>query len=163
MEADQFYAASLEVAREQTAELRRIRVAIEQLSAAADETWAQGNRTAPAQLALAAAEATNGSKPSSNGHKPAATPQPRTDPFGHELPRGVSWDASGEVWQVDVTLPGRPRRRVRVPAGRFVGHPALGLAEACRVRAVLQGIDTKVHLAAMHPDTARDVASATAP
>lgn len=164
MDAEQFYAASLEVQRAQLAAFERLQTAVEDLTAALHQPITPVY-TAPAQLELAATH--------SNGHAPAAARtepvafRSRRDTFGQELPRGISWDARGNVWQVDATMPGRARRRVRVPLARFegIGHDnphARGLAEACHVRSVLLGIDTKQHLAALHPDTARDVAEAMA-
>lgn len=162
---EQFQAASMMVLRQIREDLAALRAFVEAGGFNAPTHVINGQA---AQLELAGAGGSsngNGHGPGGKTPPPAPTPEhkARTDPFGHELPRGVSWDASGEVWQVDVTLPGRPRRRVRVPADRFHGRPALGLAEACRVRQVLQGLETKANLAAMHPDTARDVAAATAP
>jgi len=90
-----------------------------------------------------------------SGHPPRRA---RLGPAGDELPRGISWDASGSVYQVDATLPGRPRRRVRVPLARFSGQHEGALAEARRVLWVLRDLGAKAHLAAMHADTARDVA-----
>lgn len=160
--AEQFYAASLEVAREHLEETRRLREAVKALTAALQRplTPVYG---APAQLELVG---------SANGHAPAppATTKPeafvfrsRLDAFGQELPRGISWDPSGEVWQVDVTAAGRRRRRVRIPADRFPGRPELGLEEARLVHKVLQGGQgTRHHAQALHQDTARDVTAALA-
>lgn len=160
---EQFAAAAIEAARIQIDELRRIREAVDEIAQHMRDVRTDA-RPPASQLALAGAEVeagvqyTNGNS-NSNGHPPRRA---RLGPAGDELPRGISWDASGSVYQVDVTLPGRPRRRVRVPLARFGGRHELALAEACRVRCVLQDLDAKAHLAAMHADTTRDVALAMA-
>lgn len=155
MDAEQFYAASLQIQRETLAATLRVAEALEEVRAhaqAAEREMATRNH-GPAQLELVVHH---------NGHTPAA---PRRDPFGQELPRGVSWDASGAVWAVGITSRERGRRRVRVQASRFPGDHVAGLAEARRVLAFLadpNARDARGLLAAMHPDTARDVAEAMA-
>ncbi len=167
---EQFYAAVIEEARIQTGELLRIREGIERLLDAVGERAANEHveqlHLVPAPLPTALAEMvaafSNERGSAVNGHSPVRVSGPRTDPFGQELPRGVSWDASGDVWQVDVTTTGRGRRRIRIPEARFPGRPEAGLAEACIVRAVMRGVDVKANLQRLHPDSARDVAEAMA-
>lgn len=167
---EQFAAAAIEAARTQIDELRRIREAVEEIAEHVREARSDA-RPHASQLALSGAaveriatqlahDPVNGhANGQSNGHGPRRA---RRGPAGDELPRGISWDDSGGVYQVDVTLPGRPRRRVRVPLVRFGGRHDLALAEACRVRCVLQDLDPKANLAALHADTTRDVALAMA-
>lgn len=150
---DQFHAAMMEEQRAQTALLRDILDALGELHM---RGAVNGHA---AQLPLAPPAGGSNGNGRGNGKGEEVVRDVRRDFFGQELPRGISWDASGRVWQVDVTLPGRPRRRIRIPVDRFMGRPAAGLAEACHVRAVLQGIDVKANLATMHPETARDVAA----
>lgn len=155
MDAEQFYAASLQIQRETLAATLRVAEALDEVRAHAQahEREMTTHAHGPAQLELVVRN---------NGHAPAAA---RRDPFGQELPRGVSWDASGAVWAVGATNRDRGRLRVRVPAARFSGDHAGGLAEARRVLAFLtdsNGRDARGLLAAMHPDTARDVAEVMA-
>lgn len=176
--------ALVEAVRENTTELRLIKIAtletrdaqletrdaLRELLAALPATMAPAMNGHAAQLDLAGA-LMNGARsgdPYGTGDAPAALHRATTircDPYGQELERGISWDPSGAVWAVGATNRERGRRRVRVPAARFPGEPAAGLAEARRVLAFLtdpSGRDARALLAAMHPDTARDVAEAMA-
>ncbi|MEO8084535.1 MAG: hypothetical protein ABI780_11990 [Ardenticatenales bacterium] len=161
MDADQFYAASLEAMREIRDELRALREAVAVKLVAASNGHA-------AQLELAVeVDADRFVRGVDMARRPSVTNvhTVRCDPYGQELPRGISWDPSGAVWAVGATNRERGRRRVRVQASRFPGEPAAGLAEARRVLAFLadpNARDARALLAAMHQDTARAVAEAMA-